>query len=475
MHGTGAAVLALLAVAAVVATEDAPVLLQPVSSAPADAPERMLILFQGAGVPAADYEATAQAVQRASQLRLWVGIPQFPLAMPDPLLAAQLIEQVQQLAREQGFPGIQNGDCFLAGHSLGGIVAQNTIPADFAGLVLLGAYLPLDGAISLFNFSHPVLTLGGELDGLTRMTRIAEAYGQFLALSVGNSKHMLSKKPVLLIPGVSHSQFCNITVSGDLYPEVPDDVAHKEIGELVAAFLSLQVNTSDFGAYELLVEQNVTTSQLSVGWLHASSIEKTEWCAASQYIMSGLSDPEKEHFRGTCELYTSLKSFEDSKPELQQSPEGWLEATSCVFLSYHTPMDISTFPVSATEVSVKMKSTEAIAEQLGVPAPQEQTCKHINEQAVIVAAQLANPNALTRYTSKGKPLALLQDTTCKTGLSWTLSSLSFSEGDTNCTVSSPALFVATSSRMFPGMHYCKLLSPAKVLEWMLVDSLPHTP
>ena len=35
-----------------------------------------------------------------------------------------------------------------------------------------------------------------------------------------------------------------------------------------------------------------------------------------------------------------------------------------------------------------------------------------------------------------------------------------------------ALATATSASVFPGVYQCIVLSPAKAIEWMMVDSLP---
>jgi hypothetical protein len=60
-----------------------------------------------------------------------------------------------------------------------------------------------------FNYAVPTLTLGGELDGLSRVTRIAESY--YNQITVAQRSQLY---PVVVLPGVSHFQVCFIVNTG---------------------------------------------------------------------------------------------------------------------------------------------------------------------------------------------------------------------------------------------------------------------
>ena len=73
----------------------------------------------------------------------------------------------------------------LAGHSLGGVMAQNYAKAHFSeikGQILMGSVLTRDkrqlndDGSTHFTQQVPTLTLGGTKDGLMRVSRLAEAY-----------------------------------------------------------------------------------------------------------------------------------------------------------------------------------------------------------------------------------------------------------------------------------------------------------
>lgn len=82
------------------------------------------------------------------------------------------------------------------------------------------------------------MTLGGELDGLCRVTRIIEEF-YFRILNANDSDTALSDFPVLVIKGLSHIQFASgpppsLVKMRDLKPEISIDDAH----EIVASFIS---------------------------------------------------------------------------------------------------------------------------------------------------------------------------------------------------------------------------------------------
>ena len=88
---------------------------------------------------------------------------------PNPLEIAGAIDDCKSQAAAEGIsdPG---SNLYIGGHSLGGIMLETYIndhPDLASGIILLGSYLPdLFGDVSN-QFPVPVLTVVGELDGLT--------------------------------------------------------------------------------------------------------------------------------------------------------------------------------------------------------------------------------------------------------------------------------------------------------------------
>lgn len=73
----------------------------------------------------------------------------------------------------------------MAGHSLGGVMAQNYANKNsdvIKGLILMGSVLERgtheinENGETHFTFKVPTLTMAGEKDGLMRISRVAESW-----------------------------------------------------------------------------------------------------------------------------------------------------------------------------------------------------------------------------------------------------------------------------------------------------------
>ena len=124
-------------------------------------------------------------------------------------------------------------------------------------------------------------------------------------------------------------------------------------------------------------------------------------------------------------------------------------------------------------------------------------CAQINQASLNWALNKIPSNTLNRYLNKGKNLVVTDDSPVSTGFKWVTTQLvkihlinfhnkkfkqtNFSsikifkqtiDPKTNRTIvylGSPTLRTSTSTFLVPGYHYCKLLSPARAVEWMYVD------
>ena len=79
---------------------------------------------------------------------------------------------------------------------------------------------------------------------------------------------------------------------------------------------------------------------------------------------------------------------------------------------------------------------------------------------------------LARFKAKGRAFSMVDDEVAHTGVGFLSSSLTFDTSSTPVRVGGVALATATSASVFPGVYQCIVLSPAKAIEWMMVDSLP---
>lgn len=137
----------------------------------------------------------------------------------------------------------------MAGHSLGGVMAQNYANGNdtVKGLVTMGSVLlrknhslNTDGTTH-WNYTVPTLQVGGTKDGLLRITRTAESW-YHSNLNVEKAQNWMF--PVVALEGVSHMGFMSGTppkavLNGDLKPEVTEAVAHQEVASNINNFFTM--------------------------------------------------------------------------------------------------------------------------------------------------------------------------------------------------------------------------------------------
>ena len=135
-------------------------------------PVKILVYVHGALVNEAHYQTLAKSIQAATPLTLWVGLPSFILDTPNPGTINGAVTGMVKRIVAQGGLNTTVADVFVAGHSLGGVFAPAVVNKyGYAGLLEHGSYVT--SGLDITSTRFPVLTLGGELDGLTRATRLA--------------------------------------------------------------------------------------------------------------------------------------------------------------------------------------------------------------------------------------------------------------------------------------------------------------
>lgn len=186
-----------------------------------------------------------QAVASASGMQAWVGAPEFVFDIPEPLLIEHYVESTLAELRKNGFTG---DNVYLAAHSLGGVMAQDYALKSkiIKGQFLMGSVLLrnkrtiTDSGETHFTNPVPTMTILGELDGLLRITRGAEAFWH-QAENIESAQK--NQYPVVALAGVSHSSFMDSTmlpsavVKSDLKPEVDEQTAHNLVAKSMVSFI----------------------------------------------------------------------------------------------------------------------------------------------------------------------------------------------------------------------------------------------
>eukprot|EP00441_Pelagodinium_beii_P021611 CAMPEP_0197655962 /NCGR_PEP_ID=MMETSP1338-20131121/39778_1 /TAXON_ID=43686 ORGANISM="Pelagodinium beii, Strain RCC1491" /NCGR_SAMPLE_ID=MMETSP1338 /ASSEMBLY_ACC=CAM_ASM_000754 /LENGTH=522 /DNA_ID=CAMNT_0043231729 /DNA_START=54 /DNA_END=1622 /DNA_ORIENTATION=+ len=487
----------------VVADED--IILPPTLTDPS-LPERLMIFMPGGLVPNEYYKLTAQAIQKAtSDVRLTVVIPEVfqklcIITCPHKSACAPLKSRIDSAVSKSGFNSTNpKEDTFLAGHSLGATCANYLAQGyhyEFAGVLEFGGFVDLTGDASIENFSIPVLHMAGELDGGgARVSTMAGLYAQSKKYADEHGlEAALKLKPVQVLEGMDHSDFCPgffVTKTKDCVSEVSREVALATIGKVAAAFLHLNSPVSEDtkkSAMETMKSMLDFTTEMVSPFLTAFQLEKGElqgqpegvpagpWCKVAQEEIVGLpaSDVAKLKVE-PCELITAgLHQFEHQHTNYTVLPDGSLEV-SC-FSDVEPPaMSISESQFSAKSVDCKMVDATRVEEQLHIETNTSVECADINRRAVEVAKKLLPAKSLKRHEAQGRGVCYLPDYTVpgNIGPLWVKSNVKMTETESCLQVASSKLVSTIKSPIFPGNHYCKLLSVSAAMDWMMTDS--HKP
>ncbi|GMH99340.1 hypothetical protein TrST_g3567 [Triparma strigata] len=539
---------------------------------------KALYFAQGADISTDQYSSILSLLQEKVSFPLWVGIPQCPAdvaAIPFGLSSG--ISRIQKAMTKQGMPSPSHS--FYAGHSLGGAMMPDYVaskPDEADAMFLLGSFITrkyktgsTSGGRPQVEFPVPTLTVGGELDGLCRISRIVEALYTQVTFDE-NPDDQTDYMPVTVIEGMNHMQFASgeppsFVKSNDIQSELSEDDAHAAVTDDIAAFLEGIVSgtpsdvirsrvkeTVEFvkpitealliEGYEQFLPPCYCETEDEYGGLQYGTCESTEACnggvrwtgEVSQHLMAGLDDPAVKGL--SINAVDSIHLVTEEKPSchlphihgnpvdnanpgvdadpLCESPDGCtLELTTVTQPVYENSgevdiwrahfsvpwVDTGFLPITANELKTKIKSRQAIFQAAGLKnvsyveqdasiadGGEGDRCGEINQKAIDWALEQLPEKTRERYETYGQKLMVGPDIgTCKAGPCWIWDPLRFKKDDDANTVNVQAVYFATENKnsypcgegkLLPcsaGFHYCKLLSPARALEWMYVDGLKN--
>jgi len=309
-------------------------------------------------------------------------------------------------------------------------------------------------------------------------------YKQFKSYAAqhGNAE-ALALKAVLVLPGVDHSDFCPgffVTKIDDLCPEVPQDVALQSIGKGAAAFLHLNSptsNTTKAAALGTLKDMLSFSVEMFEPYLEAFKLESSgAWCETAQRKIAGLAAADIDKLQIKLDV-VAFNSFEHAHTNYSQLPQGGLVVNTISTFEPATGFGPSDVHGAAKSIDCKMVGADRIAQQMNVSTDMGVACRAVNAQAVATALKLLPQKSLKRFQSKGRTVCLKDDTSVfeNIGPLFVKGSITLKETSPCLEVASLGLVSTVSSHIFPGNHYCKLLSPAMAMEWMMTESLRPYP
>lgn len=562
-----------------------------------------LLFAPGFGIGPGAYKpllSTLQSlVEQDGTKALWVGCPQ----MNGNITTVGLEGALKKLAAKMTDAGLPaDHGTLYSGHSVGGALLPYIVrkPDNMAegfnspeGMMLLASFLVrefrteavADKGPGQYEFPTSVLTIGGELDGLSRVTRIAEAFHTQITMNT-NPDGAKKRLPVTVVEGVTHMQFASGEIPSnvmkkDLIPEVSYDEAHSLIASDMMSFISGIYDDNWDTLLQRVEETNTFVSPIvdtlllegyhqfkppcyceetdEYGGLEYGTCPQMPGCTASspwtqtgqEIIAQGQSDDigkglriaaaDSQHIvteeNPSCHLphvhagsqggKTTPNSVPSANPgngesdPLCSSPDGCtLTVNTITQLMYESGsefdwwrintgndnVDSGYWPISAKEMKAKMKSrqslwqaannTKAVSGELSfddLDSPEQGLCASINAASIEWGNNAAAAKTRDRYEKYGQKMVADPSKgdkkVCVAGPCWIWADLEYQgerKQQEEIDIVAPT-FAFENKNPYPcgektpdkqhvlpctaGMHYCKLLSPARVVEWMYVDGL----
>jgi len=395
-----------------------------------------------------------------------------------------------------------------------------------AGQILVGGPIARTNFLPSFSYPVPTLTVGGSLDGLARVTRtVAESYYHQVSKAAQGRDF-----PVVVIEGMNHYQWGSGAPSAlekqrDLAAELSLADAHTTAAALLTDWLSqlaatgggdviaaAVAHTGTFvapivAAYELEGSRHFNAPAQIGGPLAKSCVKGgcpqpgSAWAARAQGVIAGDLDGWSLE---ASNQFVDCQSTNETGGQFHLPTISPMAANRTVRITTFAQCNWATGDVedtafvytSASEIAAKLASKQCLLiEGVGTPAadaPFNTTdapdfCMEANQLAYATALSLTGAASRTalRYAARGQPFLFGPDISKPGGPLFLDAGVKYKdEGDAGVRVSSPMMktekdywkdhFHVPRPSFIPDpgcYHYCKLLSPARAIEWIYVDGL----
>jgi len=399
-------------------------------------------------------------------------------------------------------------------------------------------------------FPIPTLSVGGSLDGVVRVTRLAEAYYTQQLLNTGKKTKVATSAllfPVVVLPGVNHASLITTNsssgipsdvLSRDLRAETDAAQAQAMVARIIADFFGTVANRNETISDSLLTAVQRSASffdpileafvRLEGSWFFTGFDDEhgsSEWAATAQQLMAKplpeqkggggadawiwegsrnqfhmLTDEEKippyYRHRHRPEIIVDFKNktlcsstvaqlryIQLTPAETAYGLDGYkiIEEEKVNILAAMEEDDDGQEPVSAIEIAVKLASRQYIFNHTNQSSASPDLdagsrCRTINSKAYQWALTAVQPAERERFERYGVPLVMGEDRkpVIPAGPWWIYTYLAFEDEARGGAVNVSSYFAFYPMDANPygaGNHYCKLLSPARALEWILIDGL----
>merc|ERR1719285_1569126 len=499
-------------------SDSSPIILPPFTT---EGEDTAIVWIHGMQCNNSAHEDIASVVQYYGEKvgqKIWVGIPEFVFDVPEPILIDYYVEETITSLRKAGF----TGDHILIGaHSLGGVMSQNYVNSHkdiIKGQFLMGSVLTRDkrkiqkNGTSHYNYDVPTLTIGGTKDGLMRISRVAEAFWHSYVNIDGTQKDVF---PVVALDGVSHMGFMSGTppkavAERDLVMDVTEHEAHNMIATVIVQFIDQiimgkppSINTTSTAvlvaplieamklegfysmkppcyAHDLVGPTDDPTCQHGASWHNL----------VTQRVMGGdlnskvtlVNDDNFHRVQTINPVHLPLVNTSGDANPPKPCEIDSITVSENIYGTFDT-FDTGYYPIAASEMKTKISSRQRVQEHAGHPDANfhdldevGNRCADINQYAINWAYENLSIKSRKLYDTYGVKMVVGEDLgPYNEGPLWIWTYMSYTKNLTANTYTVKAPMMRTPTDYFiqsaAGFHYCKVLSPFKAIEWMMVDGL----
>lgn len=443
-------------------------------------------LYDGASVDPSEYKALATAIQSSYGGNLWVGIMEYENKESKSFEINAF--DTQAMMYTHGLPA--DAEVFLASHGptasklMSTFIQENKSALDSTkGFILLGSFLDQSEIKSLADV--PTLSIGGGLDGISHASKLAQAH--HFSQQVANSQYS-----VVSVPGVSHAQFASGTlppsVKGDLKSSKALSSAHEDVASTINHFITTnEEGLNNLKLSTLEVAQPILDALKFEGgrgygvpcWDNEKTpipgcIDSSPFAMYIQQVLAG-----DLKIIATDKMYQTERFYpHDYVPKVNMDTNGDVHTLT---VTEHVYLDGPNTPyLSASEISIKMVSRQSIKKAYAKPygdydvEDSKSTCGELNEHTYNEALKAVPADILTRFQADGIPLVMITPEPFNlVEPLWYNTRLTFApvENGAKMGVTSSTFGLGVSVPLIGGVHHCKLLSPARAMEWIYTEGL----
>ncbi|XP_060068236.1 uncharacterized protein LOC132548391 [Ylistrum balloti] len=437
----------------------------------------VVVILPETGVDNILYKQFGETIQKKSPYRTWSVIADIQGKAARLEDIPSIIWSVRDRLREEELDA-HAYDLFLAGHGTSGLPVQlyaSIYPAEVDGILLYNSYLRQG---QMITFPVPILTISGDLDGVNRITQIADMLIDNIdGTDDDDDNSLLQRSPIVVLEGVNHGSLItgelpeNLKMA-DVKSDLPVDRAIDKISHITTTFLVKTVDKDTTSTTSLLNESRKTLTLLQpivdIKKMTLDSTLKSTWVTYAQIWLSGILGPN------SAKIHVQSYVNRNLEPALMEQLDGSVTIFTFSEMVYAndnvTDDDMPPASPKLLEIKSKLFNAQRLQTVLSnsTIGGKMKTCRDVNYASFIYTYHSAQNITRKRFDRTHTGIVFHEDIVARSKSEWEQQQLLVEQRGKVLHVTSVSWTSPTSTE---GIFYCKLLPPPRITEWIYVESL----